>query len=131
MDLPSPIEPAKKAGDSAAVDKQEKIVANPESASKPKQSMPPTAGAQAAQTPQPPTVSATTQQAQQDDPVLSGMPQIADDVDLIEKEWVEKAKQIVEQTKDDPGAQNEAMSRVKAAYQKRRFNRDAVVSKGK
>ncbi len=51
-------------------------------------------------------------------------PQIADDVDLIEKEWVEKAKSIVAKTKDDPRAQNEQINQVKAAYIKRRFNKE-------
>lgn len=52
---------------------------------------------------------------------------IADDVDLIEKEWVVKAKAIVSQTKDDPYHQNEAMTRVKADYMKKRYNRDLKV----
>lgn len=54
----------------------------------------------------------------------AAVPIIADDVDLIEKEWVEKAKQIVESTKDDPYQQNEAMSQMKADYLKKRYNRD-------
>jgi hypothetical protein len=36
----------------------------------------------------------------------SHAPQIADDVDLIEKEWVNKAKSIVAKTKDDPREQS-------------------------
>ena len=32
----------------------------------------------------------------------AGSPQMADDADLIEKEWVIKAKEIVERTKHDP-----------------------------
>jgi hypothetical protein len=64
-----------------------------------------------------------------DDPVATAaahaaIPAIADDVDLIEKEWVEKAKQIVEQTKDDPYRQNEAMSKMKLDYLKKRYNRE-------
>lgn len=51
-------------------------------------------------------------------------PAMADDNDLIEKEWVEKAKQIVERTKDDPHAQNNEISQYKAEYIKRRFNRE-------
>lgn len=56
------------------------------------------------------------------------LPQIADDNDLIEKEWVAKAKQIVEQTKHDPRAQNAEMSVVKAGYIKKRFNKDIKVN---
>lgn len=53
---------------------------------------------------------------------------IADDVDLIEKEWVVKAKAIVAQTKDDPHKQNEAMNQVKADYLKKRYNKDLKIS---
>jgi hypothetical protein len=49
---------------------------------------------------------------------------IADDADLIEKEWVSKAKAIVEQTKHDPYQQNQAMTKVKAEYLKKRYNKD-------
>lgn len=59
-----------------------------------------------------------------------GLPQIADDVDLIEKEWVEKAKDIIEKTKDDPKAQKDAITVVKNDYQKKRFNRSALPGKG-
>ncbi len=56
-------------------------------------------------------------------------PLIADDNDLIEKEWVEKAKQIVEQTKNDPHLQNEEINKVKADYLKKRYNHDLKVGK--
>src|SRR5437868_5134886 len=46
-------------------------------------------------------------------------PQIADDADLIEKEWVTKAKQIVEQTKNDPYLQTKEMNKMKADYLKK------------
>ena len=51
----------------------------------------------------------------------SGLP--ADDADLIEKQWVVKAKQIVEQTKNDPYVQNQEISKVKAEYISKRFNK--------
>lgn len=57
-----------------------------------------------------------------------GMPLIADDADLIEKEWVEKAKQIVEHTKHDPYLQNKEINRVKADYLKKRYNKDLTIS---
>lgn len=53
---------------------------------------------------------------------------IADDADLIEKEWVMKAKAIVLQTKNDPHAQNLEMNKVKADYLKKRYNKDLKVS---
>ncbi len=51
------------------------------------------------------------------------MPAIADDVDLIEKEWVEKAKHIVAITIGDPYQQNKQLSKVKADYIKKRYNK--------
>lgn len=55
---------------------------------------------------------------------VSVMPQIADDNDLIEKEWVDKAKQIVEHTKHDPHLQNKEMNKMKADYLKKRYNKE-------
>ncbi len=52
------------------------------------------------------------------------LPQIADDNDLIEKEWVEKAKQIVDKTKDDPYQQNRELGNMRADYLKKRYNKD-------
>lgn len=59
---------------------------------------------------------------------VAGVPAIADDTDLIEKEWVQKAKDIVARTKDDPRAQNREMGVFKADYVKKRFNKDIKVS---
>lgn len=47
----------------------------------------------------------------------------AQDSDLIEKEWVHKAKAIVEQTKEDPYKQSEALTMFKADYMKKRYNK--------
>lgn len=47
----------------------------------------------------------------------------ATDTDRIEKEWVDKAKTIISSTKDDPFEQKSAMSRVKAEYIQKRFNK--------
>lgn len=55
-------------------------------------------------------------------------PMIADDTDLIEKEWVDKAKQLVEQTKNDPFKQNQEINKIKATYIKKRYNKDIQVS---
>lgn len=54
----------------------------------------------------------------------STTPAIAEDTDLIEKEWVEKAKEIVEKTKNDPYLQNQEINKVKADYMKKRYNKD-------
>ena len=55
-------------------------------------------------------------------------PSIADDLDLIEKEWVNKAKLIVAKTKDDPRQQTDALHKFKADYIKKRYNKDVKVS---
>lgn len=54
----------------------------------------------------------------------------ANDTDLIEKEWVERAKSIVDQTKDNPHMQNKAMSKFKADYVKKRYNKELKVTEG-
>ncbi|MFO0881842.1 MAG: hypothetical protein U0491_00085 [Candidatus Saccharimonadales bacterium] len=61
---------------------------------------------------------AVTQQSAQ------GLPPVADDVDVIEKEWVEKAKTIVEQTKADPHQQSAALSTFKNDYMKKRYGKE-------
>lgn len=75
----------------------------------------------------PPVAAATPQQAQPDPAVLMAT-LVADDADLIEKEWIIKAKSIVEQTKNDPRQQNIKMNTVKADYLKKRYNKDVKVS---
>ena len=56
------------------------------------------------------------------------IPPEAEDNDLIEKEWVERAKQIVEHTRHNPHEQQKALSLMKADYMKKRYNRDIKVS---
>jgi hypothetical protein len=55
----------------------------------------------------------------------------AQDTDLIEKEWVERAKTIVAQTQDDPFKQKNEMSKMKADYIKKRFNKTIPVDDSK
>ena len=55
--------------------------------------------------------------------------QASDDNDLIEKEWVNKAKQIVERTRDDPYKQSEALTVVKVDYMKKRYNKTLKLNK--
>ena len=62
-------------------------------------------------------------------PVVSGAPAIADDVDVLEKEWVEKAKEIVDNSKDDPHKQNKEVSVLKADYMKKRYGKDIKLAK--
>lgn len=58
----------------------------------------------------------------------TGSPQIADDTDLIEKEWVIKAKEIIERTKHDPYQQNKQVERMKVDYMKKRYNKDVKLT---
>lgn len=57
----------------------------------------------------------------------------AEESDLIEKEWVQRAKHIVAATQDDPYKQKSEISKAKADYIQKRFNKtikvdDAAVS---
>ena len=55
--------------------------------------------------------------------VANSNPLVASDDDLIEKEWVEKAKKIVSDTHDDPYAQDEAINKLQADYIDKRYGR--------
>lgn len=50
-------------------------------------------------------------------------PAIADDGDLIEKEWVMHVKQIVDHTRQDPYRQTKELHKLKAEYMKKRYNK--------
>jgi hypothetical protein len=78
-------------------------------------------------TPQtPPLADPSTQQPQGSISQMSaGL--AAQDADLIEKEWVVRAKSIVAQTQDDPYKQKNEMSKIKADYIKKRFNKTIPV----
>jgi hypothetical protein len=58
------------------------------------------------------------------DSVVIGSPAIAADEDLIEKEWVDRAKKIVADTRDDPYQQENAVSALQKDYQKKRYGRE-------
>lgn len=51
------------------------------------------------------------------------VPATADDGDLIEKEWVNKAKKIVNSTREDPYAQSRELTLFKADYLQKRYNK--------
>jgi hypothetical protein len=72
--------------------------------------------------PVPPTPSTTTDAAvTQDD---SGAPLLASDEDLIEKEWVDKAKKIIAETKDDPHRREQEVGKLQADYLKKRYGKE-------
>ena len=53
----------------------------------------------------------------------------ANDVDLIEKAWVVKAKAIVEQTRNDPHEQSNEINKIREDYQSKRFNTKLKIDK--
>lgn len=50
-------------------------------------------------------------------------PVIADDVDLIEKEWVHKVKEIIAKTAKDPYEKSRQLTLIKADYLQKRYNK--------
>lgn len=96
--------------------------ARPETAPMPAQSMP-MPSQQIATSPLPAQV-ALSQPSPTPEPVTtSAIPTLADDADLIEKEWVEKAKSIVAATRSDPRMQSSELNKFKADYLKKRYNK--------
>jgi hypothetical protein len=57
-------------------------------------------------------------------PTTISSPPIADDIDVMEKAWVQKAKAIVGETRDDPHKQSNELSGVKRDYVFKRFNKE-------
>lgn len=51
----------------------------------------------------------------------------AEDNELIEKEWVQKAKQIIERTAEDPHKQKDEITAFSASYLKKRYGKDIKV----
>ncbi|HET6924586.1 MAG TPA: hypothetical protein VFH39_02040 [Candidatus Saccharimonadales bacterium] len=61
-------------------------------------------------------------------PAVTGTPSVAADNDLIEKEGVLKAKQIVNATRQDPYQQNRQLAAIKADYMQKRYNKTVKLS---
>jgi hypothetical protein len=51
-------------------------------------------------------------------------PVAAGDEDLIEKEWVDRAKKIVSENKDDPHKMDDEVNKLQADYIKKRYGRE-------
>ncbi len=58
-----------------------------------------------------------------------GTPLVAADDDLIEKEWVQRAKKIVSDTKGDPSAREGQATELKVDYLQKRFGRKLGANK--
>jgi len=80
-----------------------------------------------------PAPQAVTQQVSPQSDVMTAtditITSVNDDSDLIEKEWVNKAKQIVEKTREDPHKQSEELTIFKADYLQKRYNKTIKVNK--
>ena len=55
------------------------------------------------------------------------LPAIADDGDLIEKEWVLKVKQVLGASAGNPYEQNKQLARLRADYLQKRYGKDLKV----
>lgn len=63
-----------------------------------------------------------TQTASTSGPSVSA-PQIADDVDLIEKEWVSKIQEIIQKTHGDPFERARQIAFLKSEYLQKRYQK--------
>lgn len=68
--------------------------------------------------------------AQNDDltTTIGTTPLVANDDDLIEKEWVDKAKKIVSETTNDPYGREEAVAKLQVDYLNKRYGRKLGVA---
>ena len=57
-------------------------------------------------------------------------PVIAEDGDVLEKEWVDKAKKIVSSTKDDPREQTNQFVKMRYDYVKKRYGKEIALPSG-
>lgn len=60
--------------------------------------------------------------------VTDDLPAVAADDDLIEKEWVDKAKEIIGHTAGDPAQREKEVSRLQADYLKKRYGKELGAS---
>lgn len=60
--------------------------------------------------------------------LLTDVPNVAAEDDLIEKEWVNKAKTIILQTTDDPRRREEAVSQLQREYLRKRYGKELGAS---
>lgn len=66
-----------------------------------------------------------------DDTVTDGsadVPLVAADEDLIEKEWVDKAKKIIVSTKEDPYRREAEVSKLQVEYLRKRYGKELGAS---
>lgn len=61
-------------------------------------------------------------------PIVGDNPPTAKDEEIIEKEWVDKAKKIVAKTKNDPYEQEKEVGRLQADYLRKRYGKEVKVA---
>ena len=71
-----------------------------------------------------PTPVITPQDDAAQNAVSDDLPAVAGDDDLIEKEWVDKAKHIISATRDDPARREKEVGRLQADYLKKRYGKE-------
>lgn len=89
----------------------------PPVAATPAPTLPPTPAAAATPAPAPPATPAASS------PAVAG-PATADDADVIEKDWVDKAAKVVHDTAHDPYKEEEAVEDLQIDYLKKRYGKD-------
>jgi hypothetical protein len=82
----------------------------------------------------PPPIVGAAQQPSQSAPAVApaavgDTPLVAADEDLIEKEWVDKAKKIIEETKDDPYRREQEVGKLQADYLRKRYGKELGTSR--
>lgn len=58
------------------------------------------------------------------DDFLTSLPDVASDDDRIEKDWVDKAKDIIAKTADDPHSRERAIGALQRDYVKKRYGKE-------
>lgn len=75
-----------------------------------------------------PTASTTSDSTVVNDTSQLFNPSTANDEDLIEKEWVDRAKKIIADTPNDPHKREQEVSKLQSDYIKKRYGRELGVS---
>lgn len=53
----------------------------------------------------------------------SSHPKVAEDVDLIEKEWVDRAKKIISETQNEPHLRDKQVTELRESYKNKRYSK--------
>jgi hypothetical protein len=104
---------------------REAVAAHPESAPSPS-APPPMAGAAPIAMPQPGSPAVMLQNAPQSQAANAAVDDMT--TDALDEEWINKAKAIIEQTKNDPYIESREISKAKADYLRIRYNKHVKVA---